>query len=468
MPISDDSTNANITTTAEHWRPSNFANLDSEELLRLLRAKITDLEHLQAMEALQTKVKELETDHRTLQEKVVKLEEYQKEMLLRMDEFNRQQTMNSPTLSSSFDLVALNESEDKATDAEQLLPENSALRAASQLATEPCSKIDQALQANGVTEMKYRKLLIDHNVLQALLIDHKAEIAEMKRRLNPQQNRWDSAARHRDLALTEPDRLIVQHNGRYMGDYSVLAERQIPKENVGIFYYEMTMLRKKGRVHIGLGTTNQRPLIHIGHDEGSYAYGSGGYFWGHEVAGCDHSDGRPFIREKAKFEQGDVIGCGINLATRQIIYTKNGQRLETAGLFVSSAVELFPCLTLFYPGDKIEANFGPNFNFKEFGQPLRSTESQQNRWDSVARHWELAIIEPDRLIVLHNGGGSPGCRTVFGVEPIPKENVGGIFYYEVKILEKKSHLPLHIGLGDKQMRPFGDCRELWAKLQMQY
>uniref|UniRef100_A0A914I402 B30.2/SPRY domain-containing protein n=1 Tax=Globodera rostochiensis TaxID=31243 RepID=A0A914I402_GLORO len=352
MSIPADSANAQIITTAEHWGPSTFANLDSstEELLRLLRAKIADLEHLQAMEALQTKVKELETDHRTLQEKVVKLEEYQKEMLLRMDELNCQQTMNSPTLSASFDLVALNETEDKATDGEQLLPENSALRAASQLATEPCSKIDQALQANGVTEMKYRKLLIDHNVLQALLIDHKAEIAEMKRRLNPQQNRWDSAARHRDLALTEPDRLIVQHNGRYMGDYSVLAERQIPKENVGIFYYEMTMLRKKGRVHIGLGTTNQRPLIHIGHDEGSYAYGSGGYFG--------------VTREKAKFEQGDVIGCGINLATRQIIYTKNGQRLETAGLFVSSAVELFPCLTLFYPGDKIEANFGPNFNFK--------------------------------------------------------------------------------------------------------
>uniref|UniRef100_A0A183BN53 Uncharacterized protein n=1 Tax=Globodera pallida TaxID=36090 RepID=A0A183BN53_GLOPA len=122
MSFLADSINANITTTTtEHWRPSNSTNLDSEELLRLLRAKIADLEHLQAMEALKTKVKELETGHHVLEGKVVKLEEYQKEMLLRMDELCRQQTMNSPTLSASFDLVALNETEDKATDAEQLL-----------------------------------------------------------------------------------------------------------------------------------------------------------------------------------------------------------------------------------------------------------------------------------------------------------------------------------------------------------
>ncbi|KAI3408212.1 hypothetical protein GPALN_012058 [Globodera pallida] len=146
---------------------------------------------------------------------------------------------------------------------------------------------------------------------------------------------------------------------------SVLAERPIPKGNVGIFYYEVKILRIKCYIYVGLAP-KQMPLNKtVGEFKGSYAYsGSRGHFFGHVVEGCSQIVGRPYIEGIPSFGVSDVIGCGVDLATRQIIYTKNGQRLKTAGLFVDFAAELFPCVTLLRNGDKIEANFGPNFEYK--------------------------------------------------------------------------------------------------------
>uniref|UniRef100_A0A914HC67 B30.2/SPRY domain-containing protein n=1 Tax=Globodera rostochiensis TaxID=31243 RepID=A0A914HC67_GLORO len=182
----------------------------------------------------------------------------------------------------------------------------------------------------------------------------------------PQQNRLKSAACHEDLTFSGTDRLIVQFTGENSTWRSVFAERPIPKNNFGIFYYEVAILEQGlYGIHIGLGT-KQKPLNRwIGENEGSYAYERYGRFYGHAVEGCSHTtNGRPYIGGKPEFGIGDVIGCGMDLATRQIIYTKNGKRLESTGLFVSFFADLFPCITLFHSGDKIEANFGPNFEYK--------------------------------------------------------------------------------------------------------
>ncbi|KAI3417405.1 hypothetical protein GPALN_013352 [Globodera pallida] len=428
MPISSESSNVEGTTAdQEYLLPTTLTNLDSAEKLRLLQDRITQLERQQSMnsptpsdgfdfvsndeieptndkesttdpeegqtqldqlEHFREKIKQIELelsgmkqlkkeweDMKQLKEELNVMKQYKEEVIETKEHQNKkQQTTDALTEKLNVLQTTIGDLEHKQNDDQkatiELLKSVQAMVVA-ELENQKLSNANKfpefkplnALQEKVVKMEKYQE------EQQQNISDLQKTVAVLNDTINgiglTLQNRWDSAACHWALTLSEPNRLIVQHNGGSPWWPSVFAERPIPKKDFGIFYYEVTIFENgQYGTYIGLGT-KQMPLLDqgVGVYKGSYAYASDGTFWGHAVEGCTHLEGRFFILGKPRFRVGDVVGCGINLASSQIIYTKNGRRLKTAGFFVDSAVDLFPCVTLGKPGAKIETNFGPNFKF---------------------------------------------------------------------------------------------------------
>ncbi|KAL3081182.1 hypothetical protein niasHS_013874 [Heterodera schachtii] len=204
-------------------------------------------------------------------------------------------------------------------------------------------------------------------------------------------NCWDCAACHSDLAISDsasnnaplnkaqrkPDRksVVVKHNGKNSGFCSVFAKMSIPNES--FFYYEVTIVHKHFDfgMHIGFAT-KQMPLHScVGCHEGSYAYDDNGKFLGggallDGTSGQQSTSAPGSTRDCASaidgtpsLDVGDIVGCGVNRRVGgRITYTLNGKRLGSVNISANaSSSELFPCVSLCWPGDKIEANFGPVF-----------------------------------------------------------------------------------------------------------
>ncbi|KAL3072107.1 hypothetical protein niasHS_016282 [Heterodera schachtii] len=170
------------------------------------------------------------------------------------------------------------------------------------------------------------------------------------------KNNWNYSDCHPKLHLIKPNCLKVlclAKNQNDFGGFSVRAKSMVSNYS-GFLYFEVKI--QQGRnLCVGLAT-KLMPLDEcIGRCVGTYAYDSAGIF---RTVGAANTK----AVKQPKFGAGDIIGCGVQLATRQLIYTKNGERLNTANVFARQN-DLCPCVTLKDNGDMIEANFGPNFKY---------------------------------------------------------------------------------------------------------
>ncbi|KAL3086804.1 hypothetical protein niasHS_008591 [Heterodera schachtii] len=190
------------------------------------------------------------------------------------------------------------------------------------------------------------------------------EQKQRKALLNFRQNYWDANVCHEKLEIIGDKNLIVHYKGNFSGLYrSVFAKHPILLNNNSsdIFYYEISIGNKKNWLinFFGFSVKQPKKLEEIIRNEkGTYAFDSEGWI-------CINGK-RKGTNGKYSYGSGDIVGIAVNSATRQIIFTKNGLRLDSSDFFVASSFaddSFLPFVSLYDTGDKIEANFGPNFKF---------------------------------------------------------------------------------------------------------
>ncbi|KAL3073991.1 hypothetical protein niasHT_039545 [Heterodera trifolii] len=173
-----------------------------------------------------------------------------------------------------------------------------------------------------------------------------------------ENNHWNPEDCHHELFLLKPKLVKIVCRGKDEFYRSVRA-KFAQSEKLGIIYFEVkiVMLQRNNTRDIGIGLAPKSVPLNrtgIGKLNDTYAFFDDGFIFGHNIGGYGGN---------ANFRAGDVIGCGIDLARHQIIYTKNGERLNTTNMLVHS-FDLFPAVSLRNPGDIVEANFGPLFKYE--------------------------------------------------------------------------------------------------------
>ncbi|KAL3120471.1 hypothetical protein niasHT_000589 [Heterodera trifolii] len=227
------------------------------------------------------------------------------------------------------------------------------------------SKTQQQPSTSGTAHHQLRSAP-KHRQVEAQQQQQSSTAARQKALINFCQNYWDANACYGNLEIIGDKNLIVHHNGNNSDRMcSVFAKHPILLFNNSsdTFYYEISIGHKKNIMLFGFVVNQQTQLD--GYQKGTYAYDNYGIIL---------IDGEQKALT-AKYGDEDIVGIGVNSATRQIIFTKNGTRLDTSDLFIAQSFaddSFYPFVSLRNFDDKIEANFGPNF---KFNHPFASSSS---------------------------------------------------------------------------------------------
>nr|CDS18738.1 ran binding protein 9 [Echinococcus granulosus] len=153
---------------------------------------------------------------------------------------------------------------------------------------------------------------------------------------------------------------------------TVKADHPIPV-SAGIYYFETTIASFKPNCTVMIGVASRRASKFSGWDSSSFGYHSDGSLY-------HHTTPTPF---GPKFCEQDIIGCGVDLITKSLFYTRNGEFLGKAfegKLPVSAIPDLYPVIALDGQGCRVTTNFGDQPFFYPFKRHIaEEREAHENR-----------------------------------------------------------------------------------------
>ncbi|KAL3120465.1 hypothetical protein niasHT_000583 [Heterodera trifolii] len=267
-------------------------------------------------------------------------------LIARIAELNRAKSVE-PSIASSAEVFGQDE---YGSDGDEFIPDGE----------DGQKKEKRETQTNEANSDQFSEMKNDKMNLLEMFIQFEKKQKQGKEHLNLRQNFWDANVCHEKLEIIGEKKLTVQ-KGNFNGWSSIFAKHSILLNNnsTDIFYYEISVKNKIGFMSFGFAVKQQSKLEEI------IRYGNGTYVY--ESAGGIYINGEGIGRnDKYSYGVGDTVGIGVNLSTRQISFTKNGLRLDCLFVdqhFADYSFSFYPFVSIYSFGDKIEANFGPNFKF---------------------------------------------------------------------------------------------------------
>ncbi|KAJ6841326.1 ran-binding protein 10-like [Iris pallida] len=197
--------------------------------------------------------------------------------------------------------------------------------------------------------------------------------------------------------LVSPDKMSVQYVGGQQHGHDVGAvQSDLPAPTRTLaYYFEMVVKNSgdKGQVSIGYTCSNYNLRRQPGWEANSCGYhGDDGYIY------RGHGKGEPF---GPTYTTGDTVGAGINYATQEFFFTKNGEIIGTIEKDIKGP--LYPTVAVHSPNEEVTVNFGKE-SFCYDIERYKSEErlKQQNAIEKLSlppnvSHWII------RSYLLHYG-----------------------------------------------------------------
>ncbi|PKA65066.1 E3 ubiquitin-protein ligase RKP [Apostasia shenzhenica] len=197
--------------------------------------------------------------------------------------------------------------------------------------------------------------------------------------------------------MVSTDKMSVQYVGSPQHGYdvgAVQANCPAPTRRIA-YYFEMTVKNagQKGQVAIGFTTKEFNLRRQPGWEANSCGYhGDDGYLY------HGQGKGEPF---GPTYTSDDTVGAGINYASQEFFFTKNGELVGTVCKDIKG--DLYPTIAVHGPNEEVTVNFGKQpFRFDIVAFMLKEKRKQDELIDKLTlpsnvSHWVV------RSYLLHYG-----------------------------------------------------------------